>query len=411
MTAKRSTIHSTLFTTGILLMVVGFFYTRSLLTIGTTIIIVNGFTQGDWKERLAVYRQDYLLPGISCLFILPFLSGLWSSDKAAWLELVWDQLPLLLLPLAMAVQKGFQRRHFVYISLLWIALLLAGSLWSAGYYLANKESYLQLYRLSKVIPTPAANDHIRFSMAIVIGLLLWLKLEEWKSFSSETIKWLCRMAAVWLVFYLHLLGAKTGLMGLYLVVLPLFIWQLYQTEKKQLAVAAIAAAVCLPVIAFYSIPTFRIRLQYVLFEKQNWQLPEFAGNFSDVNRLASIKSGWYVFSNNWLTGVGYGDIKEKTAEWYNAHAPQIAPSQQFLPLNQWMLSGSGAGIIAMLLFTVVICLPFFSRHWQQNKQALAFVAFMNLVFLYESGINDQFGVFLYCFFILYWNLSIRTVNL
>lgn len=411
MTVKRSTIHSTLFTTGILLMIAGFFYTRSLLTIGTAIIIANGFIQGDWKERLAVYRKDYLLPGISCLFILPFLSGLWSSDKAAWLELIWDQLPLLLLPLAMAVQKGFERKHFVYISLLWIALLLAGSLWSAGYYLANKESYQQLYRLSKVIPTPAANDHIRFSMSIVIGLLLWLKLEEWKSFSSETIKWLCRMAAMWLVFYLHLLGAKTGLMGLYVVVLPLFIWQLYRTGKKQLAIAAIAAAVCLPVIAFYSIPTFRIRLQYVLFEKQNWQSPEFAGNFSDVNRLASIKSGWHVFSNNWLTGVGYGDIKEKTAEWYNTHAPQIAPSQQFLPLNQWMLSGSGAGIVAMLLFTAVICLPFFSRHWLQNKQALAFVVFMNLVFLYESGINDQFGVFLYCFFILYWNLSIRPVNL
>lgn len=411
MTVKRSTINSTLFTTGILLMIVGFFYTRSLLTIGTTIIIINGFAQNDLKERMSVFRRDHLLIGISSLFILPFLSGLWSNDKAAWGELMWDQLPILLLPFAMAVQKGFERKHFVYISLLWIALLLAGSVWSAGYYIADKQTYLELYRLSKVIPTPAANDHIRFSMAIVIGLLLWLKLEEWKNFSSETIKWLCRIAAVWLVFYLHLLGAKTGLMGLYLVVLPLFIWQLYQTGKKQLAVAAIAAAVCLPVIAFYSIPTFRIRLQYVLFEKQNWQSPEFAGNFSDVNRFASIKSGWHVFSNNWLTGVGYGDIKEKTAEWYAAHAPQIAPSQQFLPLNQWMLSGSGAGIVAMLLFTVVICLPFFSKHWRQHKQALAFVLFMNLVFLYESGINDQFGVFLYCFFILYWNLSIRPVNL
>ncbi len=109
--------------------------------------------------------------------------------------------------------------------------------------------------------------------------------------------------------------------------------------------------------------------------------------------------------------MGYGDIKEETAKWYAANAPEIPSSHQFLPLNQWMLSGSGAGIAAVLLFTVVVLLPFFSKHWQQNKQALAFVLFMDLVFFYESTINDQFGVFLFCFFILYWNLSIRPVNL
>jgi O-antigen ligase len=391
-------------------MMVGFMFSRAILSMGMIITIANGFLQGDWKERISVFKKDYLLTGITCLFVLPFVSGLWSSDRSTWFEMMQDMLPLLLLPFALAIQKGFQRKHFFFLNLVWMGLLLIGSLWSAAYYVSDHKSYEALYRLSKTIPTPAANDHIRFSMAIVIALLLWLKLEEWKLFSAPAIKWACRITAAWFVVYLHILGAKTGLMGLYVIVLPLFAWQLYSTGRKQLATVALAVIICLPVVAYYSIPTFRVRLQYVLFEQSNWQQEKFAGSFSDVNRLASINSGWTVFKNNWLTGVGYGDIREEAANWYAVHAPGIPSTQQFLPLNQWMLSGSGAGIAAVLLFTVVVLLPFFKKQWQQNKQALAFVLFMDVVFLYESTINDQFGVFLFCFFILYWNLSIRPVK-
>ena len=325
-------------------MMVGFLLSRAMLSIGMITVIANGFLQGDFKERVEVFKKDYLLPGITCLFLFPFISGLWSSNQSAWLEMMQDMLPLLLLPYAMTMQKGFERKHFLFFALVWMSLLFIGSLWSAAHYLSDQENYQALYRISKTLPTPAENDHIRFSMAIVIALLLWLKLEEWKSSSSSVIKWSCRIAAAWFVIYLHLLGAKTGVVGLYIVVLPLLVWQLYRTGRKQLATAALVAVLCLPVAAYYSIPTFRIRSQYVLFEQTNWQQKQFAGNFSDVNRLASIRGGWHVFQNNWLAGVGYGDIKEEVDIWYAASAPEIPSSQQFLPLNQWMLSGSGAGI-------------------------------------------------------------------
>ncbi|HLO39185.1 MAG TPA: hypothetical protein VK173_11865, partial [Lacibacter sp.] len=264
MPSNRATIHFYLFCTGVLLMMVGFLASRAILSIGMIIVIANGFLQGDWKERVGVFKKDYLLPGITCLFLLPFISGLWSSNQSAWKELMVDMLPLLLLPFAMARQNGFERKHFLLFNLVWISLLFGGSLWSAAHYFIDQENYEALYRLSKTIPTPAANDHIRFSMAIVIALLLWLKLEEGKSISSGLLKWSYRIVAAWFVVYLHLLGAKTGLMGLYLIVLPLFIWQLYHTGRKQLATAALIAVLCLPLIAYYGIPTFRIRIQYVL---------------------------------------------------------------------------------------------------------------------------------------------------
>jgi O-antigen ligase len=407
MTINRPIIHLYLFYTAVVLMMTGFLVSRSLLTAGTSVMIANGFLQNDYSERWNAFKKNKVVVGITCLFFFPFLSGLWSSNQPLWFDAVWDKLPLLLLPFAMLLQKGFERKQIAAAVLLWMALMFAGSIWSASFYFGNQEHYNELYRFSKTIPTPAENDHIRFSMAIIIALLFWMKLEEWKAISSTLLRWIFRVMALWLLLYLHLLGAKTGLLGIYFILFPLLIWQLVRANKKQLATAALLLAVALPVVAYYSVPTFRNRLHYIVFEKQNWNSEQFAGNFSDGNRWQSIRSGWYVFKNNWLAGVGYGDIREEAAKWYATEAPAVASSQQFLPLNQWLTSGSGAGIGAVILFTVVLILPFFQKEWRQNKQALLFLFFMDILFLYECTLDDQFGVFLFCFFTLLWILAIR----
>ncbi len=407
MQSTRVTIHSAVFFAAILLMMTGFLFSRALLSIGTFTLIANGFLQNDLKERWNVFLRHKVLIGISCLFFFPLLSGLWSEDKTEWLNVLLTKLPLLLLPFALVMQNGFERKQFVLFSLVWTALLFGGTVWSMVQYLQQKDEYDLLYRFSKTIPTLAANDHIRFSMAIIIAMLLWLKLEEWKAITSSVFLWSLRAVIAWFVLYLHILGAKTGLLGMYFIVVPVTLWILFTSGKKQLAVASLFIAMLLPVLAYRLLPTFKMRIHYALYDRENRIEGNVSGNFSDGNRLLSIKSGWYVFQQNWLSGVGYGDIKKETNQWYNEYAPTVPLSERFLPLNQWMTSGSGAGIAAMLLFSIVIVLPFFSAQWRQNKQAIAFVLFMNIVFLYECTIDDQFGVYLYSFFILYWHLSNR----
>lgn len=408
MLLNRTNIHLLLYYSAVLLMVVGFVCSRALLSVGTVLFITNGFVQGDLKERFSRFRSDQLSIGISCLFLLPFLSGMWSSNKEEWAALMLDKLPLLLLPFAFIQQKGMERKQLVWLKLFWIGAMFAGSLWSTAAYMTEFRYFNEAYQFSQTIPTPAANDHIRFSMGIIVALLFWLKLEEWKTITTKLLQTGLRAVAVWLIVYLHLLGAKTGLLGLYAVVLPVVLYQLYRAGKQKITGIALVVALCLPLLAYAVLPTFRMRMNYVLFESLNWKTAEFAGRFSDGNRWASIQSGWHLFTQNWLTGVGYGDVRTEAAAWYKTHAPAVAATEQFLPLNQWLMSGSGAGIGAVLLFSAVAFLPFFLKQWKQHKQAIAFVWFMNLCFLFESTIDDQFGVFLYCFFILYWN---STINL
>lgn len=407
MNTPRNTIQLYLFFAAILLMFAGFLFSRAILSIGTFLIIANGFLQNDWKERWAVFISDKYLVGITCLFLFPFLSGLWSDDKTEWLNMMQDKLPLLFLPFALALQKGLTKKNLTSVALLWIVFIFFASVWSAVQYLLQRELYNQLYHSSKVIPTLASNDHIRFSMAIIIAMLLWLKLKEWNTIQGSTMYWLLNGIMIWFVFYLHLLGAKTGLLGLYAIVVPLILYQLFTTGKRGIAVMGMFFILSLPLIAYNLLPTFKTRIGYILYDAANWKAGNKSGFFSDGNRILTMQSGWDVFQKNWLAGVGYGDIKTETNKWYNVHAPSVPLSEQYLPLNQWLASGCGSGIAAVLLFTIVVLLPYCLKQWEKNKQAIAFITFMNLVFLYECTIDDQFGVFLFTFFTLYWHLTNR----
>lgn len=221
MLTNRSTIHMYLFCLGVLLMVIGFLCSRLLLSTGMIAVIANGFAQGDLRERLGRFSTDKLSMGISSLFLLPFLSGLWSSDKQTWAVLMLDKLPLLLLPFALVQQKGIGPKQLNRFKLLWIVAMFAGSVWSTLQYLFAFRYFNHAYQFSQVIPTPVAGDHIRFSMGIIIALLFYLQLYERKDQQGKAYSLLSAIA-LWLVFYLHLLGAKTGLVGLYAVVLPFF---------------------------------------------------------------------------------------------------------------------------------------------------------------------------------------------
>jgi hypothetical protein len=403
----RHTIHLYLFFTAVAAVMTGFLLSRSLLSSGLILMIANGFLQPDWKERVKTFFENHFAAGISALFLLPLISGLWSEDTGEWINRCRIQLPLLLLPFSMVIQKGVEKKHFVLLSVFWIVLLFAGSAWSIAQYISDVNLFHSLYHRSKVIPVPADDDHIRFSIAIIIAILLWLKIIEWKYFQLAVIKITGSAIILWLVVFLHITGVKTGLLGFYMIVLPVLFLQLWAAGKKTIVFLLVLAGFSMPFIAYKAFPTFRARAQYVVMDWQHWSKENYTGNFSDGNRILTMRAGLDIVKNNFLTGVGYGDIKKRVSSWFDKNAPHIPVTERYLPLNQWLTTGSATGIAGMLLFSAVILLPFFSRQWLQNKHAASFICYMSIIFMYECTIEDQFGVFIFSFFSMWWNTCNR----
>ena len=122
---------------------------------------------------------------------------------------------------------------------------------------------------------------------------------------------------------------------------------------------------------------------------------------NDAVRVISLKAGWNIMNEQPVKGVGFGDVLNETKKWYAVHYPQMVESDKIYPGSEWIIYGAACGWPGLLLFTCVMIIPFFLS--MKNKllwiMLNATVAFS---FLFDIGLEVQFGVFIYAFIVLWW---------
>jgi O-antigen ligase len=386
--------------------VLGFLFSRAVLSISTIILCANGFLWGDIREKWQAFKQQPFLIGLTLLFFIPLISGLWSNDIGLWWFRCQQKIPLLFLPFSLIHMQQLKSKHIVQFHLLWILTIFLGSLWSLSHYIGDPDQMIQLYKVSKVLPTWAEDDHIRFTIAIIISILFALYMEQNKSLKGSAVKWMIRGILIWLVIFLHIISVKTGLIGLYFVILPVYGIHLWK-KKKALSILLIFIALSTLGLSVRMIPTLRERINYMMYDHNLWSNEKFTGTDSDSNRILSLKAGWQIWKNNFLAGVGYGDLRSEVDKWFDKNVPIVKSEYRFLPLNQWIFAGSTTGIVGVIIFSLIICFPFFNNKWTGMLPSLCFWIFMTILFTYESTIEDQRGVYLFSFMTLWWHLLIN----
>lgn len=376
----------------------GLIFSRAILSIATAAFIIVLITDGSWRARIKIFSKTSILVIISTLFIIPFISVLWSDDKTTWLHMMTTKLPLILLPLAFAQGFHLSQKQWKHLTWFFLLLVLAATFYSTGFYLSNTSLYEAAYKQAKVFYTPMHGDHLRFSLLVSITVLLALFLFH-KS-KSVLDKRLLAFTIIWFVIYLHLLAARTGLISLYFILFCCIIY--YAVRKKNIVVlSGLAAAVCLlPVIAWLTLPTFKARFLYLRYDLTQAFYGHYTSGTTDGGRVLSIKGGWTLMKQSPL-GIGLGDIKWEMNNWYANAVPGMVESDKLFPSSEWLIHGLIAGWPGLLLFTFIIGAPFFLKiryrfWWCLLHAVLAFSI------LFDTGLSTQFGIFMYTFFILIW---------
>ena len=198
----------------ILLMLVALFTSRALLSIGIISFLVFTCLHQNILQQLKKFITNPLLLGMSLLFFIPLITGLWSHDKQEWWQWVRIKLPLFLLPVAFAGSWQLSIKQWRWIAYTFIILVCLACCWSLWQYSINLHDINKSYLKAKSIPTPLDNDHIRFSFlvcaAIIAAVLLVRKKVE------NIVRILLAVVLIFFVVYLHILSARTGLLGLYI---------------------------------------------------------------------------------------------------------------------------------------------------------------------------------------------------
>lgn len=379
-------------------MLTGLVFSRAVLSITSAAFMALLLSEGPFKNRILVLFKTPILIIITALFLIPFISVLWSHNKESWLQLITTKLPLFFLPLAFAQGFRLSQKQWSTVALFFLLTVFIATLYSTALYITNASFYEAAYKRAKVLATPMHGDHLRFSLLVSIAILLLFFLIQ--KTSSRLNKWLLIFFTVWFFIYLHLLAARTGLICAYLIITSVAVRYIFFKKKVVLGTALFLSVIFLAMFAWAAMPTFKARLLYLRYDITQVYHGHYVPGTTDGSRVLSLRGGWQLLKEAPL-GVGLGDIKAEMSSWYDKAVPAITASDKLFPSSEWLLHGLMAGWAGLVLFSIAVIAPFFLQiHYRFWWCLLNAVLLLSITF--DTGLSTQFGVFMHAFFILMW---------
>jgi O-antigen ligase len=382
----------------LLLSVLSLFVSRAGLSITMIAFVALTTLHRNMGAQLRRLLREPVLLGVSLLFLVPLLTGLWSDNSSEWQGAMRLKLPLLFFPLAFAGSWQLSQKQWRILAFFFLACVAMGAAWSLAMYVSDLQKNNEGFHYAKTFATPLQNDHVRFSWLVSVAVLTIILL--WQQ-SGRALRWLLGCLFLFFATYLHVLAARTGLGAFYITLAALCGRLAWQRRSVAAGLGLLLLLALVPLLAWRYLPSFHNRIDYILYDLNFVKDGSYSPGANDGNRFLSIRAGLDLLKAN-PGGVGFGDIFPVSNAWYDAHHPGMLTGDRFYPSSEWLVYGVGAGWAGLLVFSLCMILPLLQgplrhRYWWLVLQASAAFSF-----LFDIGLEVQYGVYLYVFLILWW---------
>lgn len=394
---SKSELGHQLAATALLLMIVGLFTSRALLSISIGLFFLSAPLRLGRREWIHQASKDPLVWVGSLLWVLPVVSGFWSENLYAWWDVVRIKLPLLLLPLGGVGLHGDKKRY-EWIGWTLVALVGIGSIYSLIPWMQDAFSMHADYLRGGSLPTLLDNDRVRFSW-LVVAMCWWMQ-GKWENASTRQ-RWLIGGLILFFIFFLHVLAVRIGLVCFYMLAGFLLIRRLLDPAHRRGAVILLLLLMVLPFLLYYTLPTFRARVDYIRYDWSYTFQGKYLSGGNDAVRVQSLQVAGEVIRAHPVYGVGFGDIRSEMDSVYHRVNPNLSESERIYPTNEWAVYGVGMGWIGVIGFTVGIIALFFIP-MQDAFRWRAWVLATILSLVTDIGLEVQYGLFLIPFFLLFF---------
>lgn len=375
-------------------MVAGFMWGRAILSMAMLlfwIVSLTGYRPKDWLG------DRWWLLGVFWVMMY-VISFFWSDNVGYWSERVQVKLPFLMLPMAFALLPALSLKSLKAFTWSLALLLLLGCSYSYYFLWKDTDQIINGYFTSKVMPTPAYRDHIRYSIFIT-WFCVWC-IYVFPLFRGKE-KWLLAFSIFFFVVYIHVLAVKSGLLMFYLFILAYGIYYLLK-RKWLVGISLIGAIGIIILTAFKTFPSFEYKIAYLKYTYEEYHRTGMSGQFSDMGRVISYGLARDICRESPWLGVGAGDILDVMKEKYNEKYPAVPEEQRLVPHNQLLVVAVGCGIPALILFVTWLWYPVSNIKRTRSGFFMLTTWFILLVaLLVEPMLEVQLGVFVYLFCLLF----------
>jgi O-antigen ligase len=376
--------------------IVGMYLSRAMMSIGMIVLISSAILNVKLQSNVKAFMQKPHLLMLTGYFLLFSLSYFWSDDVGYYKERMQIMFPFLILPFSFLSMNRWEMKWYDILILLFILLNLSGIGWSLHEYYLQKEAYDAGYGFSKLIPTPFKNDHIRFSIAVVMSMCFCVDL--FIKHSNRMIRGLLLLVIAIDIVYIHILSAKTGIVAFYLVSFIAIIQFIFSTKFRKLGVAFLFILISLPFVMFLIFPSFKNKLGYIKYSITQMGNTEKETNISDEGRLISYQYAFEIIRMHPLIGVGIGDVYGQMKQRYDRDFPHLQ-SATLLPHNQFLMAGVAIGLLGMI-YLLMMQISIYRLVKKNDFLYLSFCIIMFFTMMIEPLYETQYGTCIFLFFLL-----------
>ncbi|MDX2248263.1 MAG: O-antigen ligase family protein [Bacteroidia bacterium] len=385
----------------LLAMVAGLTASKAILSVGMIALLATGV----WNWRLSgtsFFLNPYkttvagLLIG---LFFIAVLCGFYTENTSGWLRDVKTKLSIVLIPLALLLLSPLRGRQKYILSLVFIFIQTLWAIITLGKFWKNHAEEMEKVRQNSNIDIFGSISHIYFGLLLAFACILGLYLLFRKNtYLNKPLLYLLLFATLINLISLHILSSRTAQVSFYLslwVWIVVEIW-IHRRWKESLAVFLIL--MLLPVLAYYTIPSFRMRIEVSVWDYNMYQNQ--AGIYKDnsiSSRLLAWGEAWAIFKENPLFGIGIEDVgPEIERRLIQKGMYQTVPEHLKIPHNLYLKYLSGVGIVGFFYLLLVIFFPLKNAFRQKNTLLVAFIALTATAFFFENFPERQIGIVFFC---------------
>lgn len=221
--------HKYLHLLGCLLIGVGLPLNKVVMSIGTIWVIANVVIEADYKTYLERLKNNRVFLLILGLFILHFVSVLWTDDFVYALGDIRSKLPLLIIPLAL-IAKPLEKDFIPIVLYGFILSILVTSIINVSLFYSNGHfsdgtdiRYLSLF-----------GSHIRYGLIVVFGFAASLYLIK----RTSKLSWFWILPAIWFLFYSLIAQVMSANFAFIIMLVGLIIYRITLIESKKIRFGA-----------------------------------------------------------------------------------------------------------------------------------------------------------------------------
>ncbi|MFM6982696.1 MAG: O-antigen ligase family protein [Chitinophagaceae bacterium] len=348
---------------------------------------------------------------ISLAAVLFYLSGALSyfysdnSDEA--LRKILLKLPILLVPF---IIQSFKKQAEIKTQLLIIfcySVYLPGIV-SVYNYLSNKTLFDQLILESKPLPVEFGYGiyHIQFSILLAIAIVAGTYYCINQYSNRRNINYFSIASLTILNFFIiHILSARTGLLGCYAGLIIIAISKLRNVGRKTFWIS-VSAAMILPLIVFSLSSSLQNRIKNSVEDLRVVLNQANPNDYSFAMRVEAWKNAVDVIKQAPLSGVGIGDAEKTLHDNFEHFNPSIEKDNRKNPHFQLLESAVQSGIPALILLLFLFMYGI-SVNLRNAPLAAAFFMLLLLSSCFESILERQASVAAFAVFIG-WGLAFQT---